>query len=121
VITHDGHAAGHSAVWLAELGVLIAGDMLSDTEIPLLDESVSALADYRAGLAALAPAAAVATLVIPGHGRPGTDAAARLAADYRYLDALASGTAPDDPRLLLPGMAEAHAANRRYARSPRYS
>ena len=34
---HDGHAPGHGAVFLPESGVLIAGDMCSDVEIPLLD------------------------------------------------------------------------------------
>jgi glyoxylase-like metal-dependent hydrolase (beta-lactamase superfamily II) len=34
-IVHDGHAPGHAALWLSERGVLIAGDMLSDVELPL--------------------------------------------------------------------------------------
>ncbi len=37
VIVHDGHAPGHGAVFLPDTGVLIAGDMCSDIEIPLLD------------------------------------------------------------------------------------
>jgi glyoxylase-like metal-dependent hydrolase (beta-lactamase superfamily II) len=111
VIVHDAHAIGHAALWFGELGVLVAGDMLSDVELPLLGEGRSALAEYQAGLDELAPYAQIATLVIPGHGTPGLDAAARLAADRRYLDALARGTASDDPRLTNPGMAEAHATN----------
>ncbi len=111
VIVHDAHAIGHAALWFGELGVLVAGDMLSDVELPLLGEGRSALAEYQAGLDELAPYAQIATLVIPGHGTPWLDAAARLAADRRYLDALARGTASDDPRLTNPGMAEAHATN----------
>lgn len=34
-IVHDGHAPGHTAVLLPERGVLLAGDMLSDIELPL--------------------------------------------------------------------------------------
>jgi hydroxyacylglutathione hydrolase len=37
VIIHDGHAPGHGAVFFPETGVLVAGDMCSDIEIPLLD------------------------------------------------------------------------------------
>ncbi len=37
LIVHDGHAPGHGAVFLPDAGVLVAGDMLSDIEIPLLD------------------------------------------------------------------------------------
>lgn len=37
IIEHDAHAVGHAAVLLKDRGVLIAGDMLSDVLIPLLD------------------------------------------------------------------------------------
>src|SRR5262245_61843603 len=37
IIEHEAHAAGHAAMLLADRGVLIAGDMLSDVLIPLLD------------------------------------------------------------------------------------
>jgi len=37
LIVHDGHAPGHGAVFLPDSGVLLAGDMCSDIEIPLLD------------------------------------------------------------------------------------
>src|SRR5579875_2939962 len=37
LIVHDGHAPGHGAVFLPGTGILIAGDMCSDVEIPLLD------------------------------------------------------------------------------------
>src|SRR4029079_12629823 len=37
IIEHDAHAVGHAAVLLADRGVLLAGDMLSDVLIPLLD------------------------------------------------------------------------------------
>ena len=35
LIFHDGHAPGHTALWLPRQRVLIAGDMLSDVELPL--------------------------------------------------------------------------------------
>ena len=37
IIEHQAHAIGHAAVLLADRGVLLAGDMLSDVLIPLLD------------------------------------------------------------------------------------
>jgi glyoxylase-like metal-dependent hydrolase (beta-lactamase superfamily II) len=111
VILHNAHIVGHSAAWIADLGVLIAGDMLSDIELPLPDDSPNSLVDYRAGLEALAPYASVARFVIPGHGSVTTDGAERLAADLAYLDDLAAGRESADARRANPGMAEVHAAN----------
>ena len=37
LVVHNGHAPGHAAVFFPHTGVLVAGDMLSDLEIPLLD------------------------------------------------------------------------------------
>jgi glyoxylase-like metal-dependent hydrolase (beta-lactamase superfamily II) len=112
VILHDAHIVGHSAVWIAELGVLIAGDMLSDFELPLPDDSPGALGTYRAGVEALEPYADIAQFVIPGHGSITSNGAARVAADLGYLDDLAAGRESKDPRIANPGMAEVHAANR---------
>jgi hypothetical protein len=50
-----GFASGHAAVFLPQTGVLLAGDMLSDVEIPLPDLlAADPLGDYRAGLDRLA-------------------------------------------------------------------
>src|SRR5262249_31819819 len=37
IIEHQAHAVGHAAILLADRGVLLAGDMLSDVLIPLFD------------------------------------------------------------------------------------
>lgn len=103
LVVHDGHAPGHTAVWLPDQRVLIAGDMLSDEELPLPfwpDD----LPAYLHALDVLADFARRAAVVIPGHGRPGTDALARVDADRRFLDTVARGGDPDDPRLANPGM-----------------
>jgi glyoxylase-like metal-dependent hydrolase (beta-lactamase superfamily II) len=101
LIVHDGHAPGHGAVFLAGTGVLAAGDMCSDVEIPLLDIlAADPLGDYRTGLDRLAAVPGVRQ-VIPGHGHVG-DAAEfrrRLALDSAYLDAIAGGNPSRDPRL----------------------
>jgi glyoxylase-like metal-dependent hydrolase (beta-lactamase superfamily II) len=101
LIVHDAHAPGHGAVFLPDSGVLIAGDMCSDVEIPLLDtEAKDPLGDYRAGMDRLGSLPG-ARQVIPGHGRVG-DAAElrrRLSLDAAYLDAVSAGRPYDDPRL----------------------
>ena len=101
LIVHDGHAPGHGAVFLPGSGVLVAGDMCSDIEIPLLDTAAAdPLGDYRAGMERLAAVSGVRQ-VVPGHGHVG-DAAElrrRLGLDGAYLDALATGMPVGDPRL----------------------
>jgi glyoxylase-like metal-dependent hydrolase (beta-lactamase superfamily II) len=102
VVIHDGHAPGHGAVFLPGTGTLIAGDMLSDIEIPLPDLAVpGALDDYRTGLDRLAALAGQVRQVVPGHGHVGDGAEfdRRLAADRGYLDALERADPFEDPRL----------------------
>src|SRR5580700_5009764 len=101
LIVHDAHAPGHGAVFLPEAGVLVAGDMCSDVEIPLLDTAADdPLGDYRTGLERLASASGVRH-VVPGHGHVGDDGERRrrLALDTAYVDAVSAGQPYDDPRL----------------------
>jgi hydroxyacylglutathione hydrolase len=101
LIVHDGHVPGHGAVFLPDTGVLIAGDMCSDIEIPLLDTvAADPLGDYRTGLERLAAVPGVRQ-VVPGHGHVGdaSEFRRRLAADSAYLDAVAGGEPFGDPRL----------------------
>jgi hydroxyacylglutathione hydrolase len=93
LIVHDGHIPGHTAAWIPGARVLIAGDMLSDLEPPLPDDTPGAdaaiaLTHYAAGIEALAPYVARAALVIPGHGNPTPDGMARLETDRRAVAAL---------------------------------
>ena len=113
LITHDAHAPGHTALWVPAAKALIAGDMLSDVELPLLEESGPG--DYAAGLDLLRPWVDRAEVIVPGHGSPAVgrpEARARWTADRRYLEAIAAGVETDDPRLDHPGMRDAHAHNR---------
>lgn len=105
LLVHDGHAPGHTALWLPRERILIAGDMLSDVELPLPfwpDD----LPAYLAALDVLEPYAAQAEIVVPGHGHVGSDALARLDADRRYLDDVIREGRSDDPRRANPGMDE---------------
>lgn len=107
VVTHNGHAPGHSALWLPDRRVLIAGDMLSDIELPLPfwpDD----LPSYLEALDLLAPYVAQAAALIPGHGTPTNDPAGRLASDRRYLEDTIAGRPAEDVRLNNPGMRANH-------------
>jgi glyoxylase-like metal-dependent hydrolase (beta-lactamase superfamily II) len=56
---HQAHAPGHAALLIEERGVLVAGDMLSDVLIPMLDLNGTAdpIEDYLAALRLLEGAA----------------------------------------------------------------
>lgn len=122
IIEHEAHAVGHAALLLADRGVLLAGDMLSDVLIPLLDaghdDQVGA---YEAALDRLDEAAGRVDLVVPGHGAvaEGPAVAARVAADRAYVDALRRGLDPVDPRLDADWLAGPHRSNREQARGRR--
>ena len=118
-VFHDAHAPGHLAVLVEQSGVLVAGDMLSDAELPMPAATDLTLDTYLAGLEALRSAVAEASLLIPGHGTPTPDPMARWSADLRYLDDLVSGRESADPRIADPENAELHQANVQRARRMR--
>ncbi len=114
VYAHHAHAPGHGAVFLPDSGVLIAGDMLSDVEIPLLDlDSDDPFDGYRDGLRLLASIPGV-KVVVPGHGHVGDDVEfrRRISADLAYLDAVQAGDNVDDPRLTEDWLRAEHARHR---------
>jgi glyoxylase-like metal-dependent hydrolase (beta-lactamase superfamily II) len=101
IVEHRAHAIGHAAVLLADRGVLLAGDMLSDVLIPLLDpRRPGQVGAYEAALDRLGEAARHVDVLVPGHGAiaEGPEVAARLAADHACIDALRRGEEPIDAR-----------------------
>ncbi len=70
IIEHQAHASGHAALVIEERGVLVAGDMLSDVLIPMLDLMGTAdpVGDYLAALALFEGVAGGVEVVVPGHG-----------------------------------------------------
>jgi len=84
-----GHCASQLTVHLPDEHLLLAADMLSDIEIPMLNASVAV---YRRTLESLAPlieGGAIETLV-PGHGAiaEGVEVRDRLRRDLLYLETL---------------------------------
>lgn len=116
-----GHSPDGLALRIESAGLLLAGDHLSPCEIPFVQD----LAAYRATLDRLA--AAVPSLVVPGHGPILTRAKALaiLDGDRRYLEALDGAAQRGDvagaraiplPRAAaVPGIAEHHLENCRAA------
>jgi glyoxylase-like metal-dependent hydrolase (beta-lactamase superfamily II) len=119
IIEHQAHAVGHAAILLADRGVLLAGDMLSDVLIPLLDGRQSdQVGAYETALDRLGEAAGHVDVVVPGHGAvaEGPEVAARLAADRAYIDALRRGEEPVDARLDAEWLSGPHRSNLEQAR-----
>jgi glyoxylase-like metal-dependent hydrolase (beta-lactamase superfamily II) len=104
VLEHPAHAPGHAALLVEEAGVLVAGDMLSDLFVPMLDDFTDThdpVEDYLFGLRLLEGVADGVEVVVPGHGSVGVADAvrARIERDRAYVHALRDGTTPDDPRI----------------------
>lgn len=120
VLEHQAHAMGHAAVLLVDRGVLLAGDMLSDVLIPLLDprRPGGQVAAYETALDRLGEAARHVDVLVPGHGAvaQGPEVTARLAADRAYIDALRRGEEPVDPRLDQDWLSGPHQSNMERAR-----
>jgi glyoxylase-like metal-dependent hydrolase (beta-lactamase superfamily II) len=102
IIEHQGHAPGHAALLVEELGVLVAGDMLSDVLIPMLNFlAPDPIEDYLVALQLLEEAAGDVDVVIPGHGSVGRagQVRTRIDRDRAYVQALRDGHDPSDPRI----------------------
>ncbi|MER8027310.1 MBL fold metallo-hydrolase, partial [Glutamicibacter protophormiae] len=84
-----------------ERGVLVAGDMLSNVLIPMLDlnGTVDPIEDYLAALRLLEGVAGDVDVLVPGHGSVGGDdeVHARIDQDRAYLNSLRDGRALSDP------------------------
>ena len=104
IIEHPAHAPGHAALLIEERGVLVAGDMLSDVLVPMLDDLNSTndpIEDYLTGLRLLEGVADDVDVLIPGHGSVGgaDQVRARIEQDRAYVQALRDGGGLDDPRI----------------------
>jgi glyoxylase-like metal-dependent hydrolase (beta-lactamase superfamily II) len=102
IIEHQAHAPGHAALLIEERRVLVAGDMLSDVLVPMLDLSAAdPIEDYLAALRLFEGVVSDVDVLIPGHGSVGGagQLRARIDRDRAYVQALRDGGVPDDPRI----------------------
>jgi len=103
IVEHQAHAPGHAALLIEERSVLVAGDMLSDVLIPLLDlnDTADPIGDYLAALRLLEGAADDVDVLVPGHGSIGgaDQVHARIDQDRAYVHALRDAGVPGDPRV----------------------
>jgi glyoxylase-like metal-dependent hydrolase (beta-lactamase superfamily II) len=102
IIEHQAHAPGHAALLIAERGVLVAGDMLSDVLMPMLDlNAADPIQDYLAALRLLDGVADDVDILVPGHGSIGgaDQVHARIDQDRAYVHALRDAHVPSDPRV----------------------
>jgi glyoxylase-like metal-dependent hydrolase (beta-lactamase superfamily II) len=88
---------------IEERGVLVAGDMLSDVLIPMLDLNNTAdpIEDYLTALQLLEDVAGDVDVLVPGHGSIGgpDQIHARIDQDRAYVHAVRDGHVPGDPRV----------------------
>ncbi|MFI7422378.1 MBL fold metallo-hydrolase [Nonomuraea sp. NPDC049684] len=102
IIEHRAHAPGHAALLIEERGVLVAGDMLSDVLVPMLDlDAADPIEDYLTALRLLEEVADGVDVVVPGHGSVGGpgQVKARIEQDRAYVLGLRSGHVSADPRI----------------------
>jgi glyoxylase-like metal-dependent hydrolase (beta-lactamase superfamily II) len=103
IAEHQAHAPGHAALLIEERGVLVAGDMLSDVLIPMLDlnDTADPIEDYLAALRLLEGVAGDVDVLVPGHGSVGgaDQVHARIDQDRAYVHAVRDALAPSDPRV----------------------
>jgi glyoxylase-like metal-dependent hydrolase (beta-lactamase superfamily II) len=103
IVGHQAHAPGHAALVIEERGVLVAGDMLSDVLIPMLDlnDTADPIESYLAALRRLEGVAGDVDVLVPGHGSVGgaDQVHARIDQDRAYVHALHDAGAPSDPRV----------------------
>jgi glyoxylase-like metal-dependent hydrolase (beta-lactamase superfamily II) len=103
IVEHQAHAPGHAALLIEERGVLVAGDMLSDVLIPMLDldDTADPVEDYLAGLRLLEGVAGDVDVLVPGHGSIGgaDQVRARIDQDRAYVHGLRDAGVPGDPRV----------------------
>jgi glyoxylase-like metal-dependent hydrolase (beta-lactamase superfamily II) len=102
IVEHPAHAPGHAALLVEERGVLVAGDMLSDVLVPMLDlDTADPIEDYLVGLRLLEGVADDVDVLVPGHGSVGgaDQVRARIDQDRAYVHALRDGGVTDDPRI----------------------
>ena len=105
IIEHAGHSPGHAALVIKDEGVLVAGDMLSDVFIPMLNVATDdPINNYLAALQKFEDHINEVKFVVPGHGSIGKngDVGLRLKQDRTYVQSLRDGDEINDARITSP-------------------
>jgi glyoxylase-like metal-dependent hydrolase (beta-lactamase superfamily II) len=105
ILEHEGHAHGHAALFIKESGVLVAGDMLSDVLVPMLNFAADdPIKDYLDGLELLESVVDDVDVLVPGHGSVGDadELRARIKLDRAYVQDLRDNKDVNDPRITSP-------------------
>ncbi len=111
----EGHTADGMAIWIPWARVLVAGDYLSDVEIPCFAEGGGTLDACSATLERLRPLVAGAEYVVPGHGHvlDSSTAMRVLEEDLAYLSAVSErgAQAPLPPGRRTKAQRQLHSQN----------
>jgi glyoxylase-like metal-dependent hydrolase (beta-lactamase superfamily II) len=103
IIEHQAHAPGHAALLVEERRVLVAGDMVSDVLIPMLDlyGAADPIGDYVAALQLFDGVAGDVDVVVPGHGSVAGagELQVRIERDRAYVNDLREGRESSDARI----------------------
>jgi glyoxylase-like metal-dependent hydrolase (beta-lactamase superfamily II) len=103
IIEHQAHSPGHASLLIKERRVLVAGDVLSDCLVPMLDLNGNGdpLDDYLSALGLLEEVEGDVDVVIPGHGSVAESGQvhARIEQDRAYVVCLNEGKDAGDPRV----------------------
>lgn len=103
IIEHQAHAPSHAALLIKECGVLVAGDMLSDVLVPMLDFDGTAdpIGDYLTALGLIEAVVGDVASAVPGYGTVAKagEIQGRIDLDRAYVIALRDGRDLNDPRI----------------------
>ena len=95
-------APGHGALWVQDKGLLVAGDMVSDIEIPTLDlESSAPVSDYEEALNLYEEIASDVVTLFPGTACRATGPSCD--ADLPSTEGTSAVSSPDDLSLTMGG------------------
>lgn len=102
IVEHQGHAIGSAALFIEKYGVLVAGDMVSNTLTPFLEFDVAdPVNDYLSALNLFESLSDSVKIFVPGHGSVGdaNELRKRIKQDREYVMSLHDGGGSDDNRL----------------------